>query len=69
VEAVLGHLEPPYRLVGLLLYGCGLRLPVILQFDKRRRFTGLAIFKPQNKLARLPAMPISSGSSTSRPRR
>jgi integrase len=26
VEAVLGHLEPPYRLVGLLLYGCGLRL-------------------------------------------
>ncbi|HWH69558.1 MAG TPA: site-specific integrase, partial [Candidatus Sulfotelmatobacter sp.] len=26
VEAVLGQLEPPYRLVGLLLYGCGLRL-------------------------------------------
>jgi integron integrase len=26
VEAVLGCLEPPYRLVGLLLYGCGLRL-------------------------------------------
>jgi hypothetical protein len=26
--------------------------PVILQFDKRRRFTGLAIFKPQNKLPR-----------------
>jgi integrase len=26
VEAVLGHLQPPYRLVGLLLYGCGLRL-------------------------------------------
>ena len=28
------------------------RFPVMLQFDKRRRFTGLAIFKPQNKLAR-----------------
>ena len=26
VEAVLGQLVPPYRLVGLLLYGCGLRL-------------------------------------------
>src|SRR5207245_2095997 len=26
VEAVLEQLEPPYRLVGLLLYGCGLRL-------------------------------------------
>jgi integron integrase len=26
VEAVLAHLEPPYRLVVLLLYGCGLRL-------------------------------------------
>ena len=26
VEALLGHLQPPYRLVGLLLYGCGLRL-------------------------------------------
>lgn len=25
-EAVLGELQPPYRLVGLLLYGCGLRL-------------------------------------------
>jgi len=25
--------------------------PVMLQFDKRRRFIGLAIFKPQNKLA------------------
>ena len=25
-EAVLGQLRPPYRLVGLLLYGCGLRL-------------------------------------------
>jgi hypothetical protein len=25
-EAVLGKLEPPYRLVGLMLYGCGLRL-------------------------------------------
>ena len=25
-EALLGHLQPPYRLVGLLLYGCGLRL-------------------------------------------
>jgi len=24
----------------------------MLQFDKRRRFTRLAIFKPQNKLAR-----------------
>jgi hypothetical protein len=28
------------------------RFPMMLQFDKRRRFTGLAIFKPQNKLAR-----------------
>jgi hypothetical protein len=28
------------------------QFPVILQFDKRRRFTGLVIFKPQNKLAR-----------------
>jgi hypothetical protein len=28
------------------------RFPVMLQFDKRRRFTGLAIFKPENKLAR-----------------
>jgi hypothetical protein len=26
--------------------------PVMLQFDKRRHFIGLAIFKPQNKLAR-----------------
>ncbi|HWX21457.1 MAG TPA: integron integrase [Candidatus Binatia bacterium] len=26
VEAVLGKLQPPYRLVVLLLYGCGLRL-------------------------------------------
>ncbi len=26
VDAVLAHLEPPYRLVVLLLYGCGLRL-------------------------------------------
>jgi integron integrase len=25
-EALLGQLQPPYRLVGLLLYGCGLRL-------------------------------------------
>ncbi len=25
-EAILGQLQPPYRLVGLLLYGCGLRL-------------------------------------------
>ena len=25
-EAILGELPPPYRLVGLLLYGCGLRL-------------------------------------------
>ena len=25
-EAILGELQPPYRLVGLLLYGCGLRL-------------------------------------------
>jgi hypothetical protein len=25
--------------------------PVMLQFDKRRRFTGLVIFKPQNKLS------------------
>ena len=25
-EAILSELEPPYRLVGLLLYGCGLRL-------------------------------------------
>jgi integron integrase len=25
-EATLGQLQPPYRLVGLLLYGCGLRL-------------------------------------------
>ena len=25
-EAILGELHPPYRLVGLLLYGCGLRL-------------------------------------------
>jgi hypothetical protein len=28
------------------------RFSVMLQFDKRRSFTGLAIFKPQNKLAR-----------------
>ena len=28
------------------------RFPVMLQFDKRRRFTGLTIFKPQNKLPR-----------------
>jgi integron integrase len=26
VESVLSHLQPPYRLVVLLLYGCGLRL-------------------------------------------
>jgi len=26
VEAILEHLQPPYRLVVLLLYGCGLRL-------------------------------------------
>ena len=26
VEAVLAHLQPPFRLVVLLLYGCGLRL-------------------------------------------
>jgi integron integrase len=26
VDGVLAHLKPPYRLVGLLLYGCGLRL-------------------------------------------
>jgi len=26
VEALLGQLQPPYHLVGLLLYGCGLRL-------------------------------------------
>jgi integron integrase len=26
VDAVLGHLEPPYHLVASLLYGCGLRL-------------------------------------------
>jgi integron integrase len=26
VDAVLAHLQPPYRLVVLLLYGCGLRL-------------------------------------------
>ena len=25
-ETILGELRPPYRLVGLLLYGCGLRL-------------------------------------------
>jgi integron integrase len=25
-ETILGELQPPYRLVGLLLYGCGLRL-------------------------------------------
>jgi integron integrase len=25
-DAILGHLQPPYRLVALLLYGCGLRL-------------------------------------------
>jgi integron integrase len=25
-EAILGELRPPFRLVGLLLYGCGLRL-------------------------------------------
>lgn len=25
-EAILGELQPPYRLAGLLLYGCGLRL-------------------------------------------
>jgi integron integrase len=25
-DAILGQLQPPYRLVGLLLYGCGLRL-------------------------------------------
>jgi hypothetical protein len=26
IEAVIGKLQPPYRLVGLMLYGCGLRL-------------------------------------------
>ena len=25
MEAILGQLQSPYRLVGLLLYGCGLR--------------------------------------------
>ena len=28
------------------------RFPVMLQFDKRRRFIGLVIFKPQNNLSR-----------------
>ena len=31
VDAVLAHLEPPYRLVGTLLYGCGLRLTECLE--------------------------------------
>ena len=31
VEAVLSHLEPPYHLVALLLYGCGLRLSECLE--------------------------------------
>jgi hypothetical protein len=26
--------------------------PVMLQFDKRRRFTGLVVFKPQNRLSK-----------------
>ena len=31
VDAVLGQLTPPYRLVGTLLYGCGLRLSECLE--------------------------------------
>lgn len=31
VEAALDQLEPPYRLVGALLYGCGLRLSECLE--------------------------------------
>jgi integron integrase len=31
VDAVLDHLAPPYRLVGTLLYGCGLRLSECLE--------------------------------------
>ena len=31
VEAVLSHLETPYHLVALLLYGCGLRLSECLE--------------------------------------
>jgi integron integrase len=31
VEAVLEGLEPPFRLVGMLLYGCGLRLAECLE--------------------------------------
>ena len=31
VDAVLSHLAPPYRLVGTLLYGCGLRLSECLE--------------------------------------
>jgi integrase len=30
VEAVLSELEPRYRLVALLVYGCGLRFPNVL---------------------------------------
>jgi hypothetical protein len=26
--------------------------PVMVQFDKRRRFTGLVVFKPQNRLSK-----------------
>jgi hypothetical protein len=26
------------------------KFPVMLEFDKRRRFTGLVIFKPQNRI-------------------
>jgi len=32
-EAVLGELQPPYRLAGLLLYGCGLRLAECVNLD------------------------------------
>jgi len=31
VDAVLGQMDPPYRLVGTLLYGCGLRLMECLE--------------------------------------
>ena len=36
VDAVLGHLAPPYQLVGTLLYGCGLRLSECLELRIQR---------------------------------
>jgi hypothetical protein len=45
VEALLGHLQPPYRLVGLLLYGCGLRLSPSRTGKTARKPLGVSILQ------------------------